>query len=94
MQRNEFIGEIMKVLLLLAALSVTPLMAEDGACTMDVQKFCGEIQPGAGQVSKCLKDHVHELSPDCKNTQTAVKEKPKKSKKTSKKSKTETSDGN
>ena len=39
----------------------------EGACTIDAEKFCSGFNPGGTQVRKCLKDHVHELSPDCKD---------------------------
>ena len=36
------------------------------ACAEDIQKFCKDIQPGGGRIAKCLKEHVCDLSPACK----------------------------
>lgn len=36
------------------------------ACAPDVQKLCGDVPPGSGQVAFCLGEHAAELSPACK----------------------------
>ena len=36
------------------------------ACQADIDKFCKGVDPGAGRLRDCLKTHVAELSPDCK----------------------------
>ena len=36
------------------------------ACSADLQKFCGEIEPGKGGRQKCLRSHRAEISPECK----------------------------
>lgn len=41
--------------------------AQDSACTADMQKFCANIEPGAGRVSKCLGEHSQELSAGCRD---------------------------
>jgi hypothetical protein len=35
-------------------------------CKIDVDKYCNDINPGAGRIIKCLKAHDSELNPDCK----------------------------
>ena len=62
------------------------LGTNEGVCSIDAEKFCGGIQAG-GEQAKCLLDHVHELSPDCKNRQIAPKEVFSKAKKPGKKAK-------
>lgn len=58
----------MKALLVTLFMIVSPvLLANEGACTIDAEKFCSGFDPKGEQVRKCLKDHVHELSPDCKD---------------------------
>jgi gas vesicle protein len=36
------------------------------ACADDIKKFCKDIKPGGGQITKCLKEHEHDLSAGCK----------------------------
>jgi hypothetical protein len=36
------------------------------ACADDIDKFCKDVQPGKGNIGKCLKEHKSELSPECK----------------------------
>jgi hypothetical protein len=36
------------------------------ACAADLQKFCGDIEPGKGGRQKCLRSHRAEISPECK----------------------------
>jgi hypothetical protein len=51
------------------AVSVVLLLAgiasADEACGGDVEKFCSNIKPGAGRVSRCLEEHESQLSPTC-----------------------------
>jgi hypothetical protein len=34
-------------------------------CNSDAKKFCGGIEPGKGQLAKCLNDYLPQLSPAC-----------------------------
>jgi hypothetical protein len=36
------------------------------ACADDIDKFCKEVQPGKGNIARCLKEHKSELSLACK----------------------------
>jgi len=46
--------------------SPVPTRAADRPCQGDVQKFCAGVQPGAGRIATCLKEHQAELSDLCK----------------------------
>jgi hypothetical protein len=37
------------------------------ACGADIQKFCPNIQPGAGRLRGCVRGHWMSLSKDCKS---------------------------
>lgn len=36
------------------------------ACAKDISKFCAGVTPGGGRLLKCLKPHVKELAPECR----------------------------
>lgn len=38
----------------------------DKACADDIDKFCKDVQPGRGNMARCLREHKDELSPECK----------------------------
>lgn len=44
-----------------------------GPCVDDVQKFCKDVQPGAGRIARCLKEHEADLSHACKRQMAEVK---------------------
>ncbi len=35
-------------------------------CAADIERYCKGIQPGEGRIAKCLKEHIEEISPDCR----------------------------
>src|SRR6267378_3159321 len=37
------------------------------ACEEDAQKFCAGVQPGAGRIVRCLRQHDNDLSAACRN---------------------------
>jgi hypothetical protein len=37
------------------------------ACEEDAQKFCAGVQPGAGRIVRCLRQHENDLSEACRN---------------------------
>jgi hypothetical protein len=36
------------------------------ACKADVEKLCPGVKPGEGRIKQCLKEHRHDVSPECK----------------------------
>lgn len=44
-----------------------------GPCVDDVQKFCKDVQPGAGRIARCLTEHEADLSHACKRQMAEVK---------------------
>jgi cysteine rich repeat protein len=40
-------------------------MTAAGPCQADMEKFCKEVQPGAGRPRQCLEEHEKDLSPEC-----------------------------
>lgn len=36
------------------------------ACWDDIERVCGEVQPGRGRIYQCLREHESELSEPCK----------------------------
>lgn len=40
-------------------------MASANECAQDAKKLCAGIEPGKGQLAKCLQDYATELSPNC-----------------------------
>ncbi len=55
---------LQKVILSVACLLAGIAYGQD-ACVADVEKFCDNITPGAGRVSRCLEEHEPELTPTC-----------------------------
>lgn len=35
------------------------------ACSADVKKLCGGVQPGGGRILQCMRSHQSEISSDC-----------------------------
>lgn len=35
------------------------------ACADDIDKFCKDVQPGKGNIARCLGEHRDALSPEC-----------------------------
>jgi hypothetical protein len=36
------------------------------ACAKDIAKFCAGVTPGGGRLMKCLKPHMNQLAPECR----------------------------
>jgi Cysteine rich repeat len=50
------------MVIVLASFAEPPSMK---ACNGDAKKFCSDVQPGNGNVMRCLKSHETELSAEC-----------------------------
>ena len=35
-------------------------------CAGDIERFCGNVEPGKGRIADCLKQNEAQLSPECK----------------------------
>ncbi len=40
--------------------------AQQNPCKADLERLCGDVQPGQGRIQACLKEHKDELSAECK----------------------------
>jgi hypothetical protein len=45
-----------------------------GHCEGDIAKFCGDVKPGEGQITRCLEKNKEQLSPECKTHIAQMKE--------------------
>jgi hypothetical protein len=53
----------------------TGILAQDfGPCSGDVMKFCQSVQPGQGDVSRCLVQNKQGLTPGCQSRLSALSE--------------------
>jgi Cysteine rich repeat len=43
-------------------------------CAADVQRLCPQLQPGHGAIAACLKDHMNDVSADCRSALAAMRE--------------------
>jgi len=68
-RRIAWIGTLVGAIPLLALAAGEPgpqgPQAARGACRADVQRLCGDVQPGSGGRRECLRQHQSELSPQC-----------------------------
>ncbi|GFH10065.1 uncharacterized protein HaLaN_05313 [Haematococcus lacustris] len=44
------------------------------ACRADVDRLCGEVEPGEGRVHQCLRAHRNQLSEDCRKEELLLEE--------------------
>ncbi|KAJ9517943.1 hypothetical protein QJQ45_004245 [Haematococcus lacustris] len=44
------------------------------ACRADVDRLCGEVEPGEGRVHQCLRAHHNQLSEDCRKEELLLEE--------------------
>jgi hypothetical protein len=60
---------MLKILSICGALSLllgSSAMAQSRVCASDIKKACADIEPGNGRVAACLKEHLKDLSDECK----------------------------
>jgi hypothetical protein len=50
-----------------APLQASPSLAQgvDPQCIDELQRQCGEVQPGGGRIQKCFEDKINNFSPMC-----------------------------
>ncbi|MBI3552542.1 MAG: hypothetical protein HY077_08480 [Elusimicrobia bacterium] len=55
--------------------SALPCAAHEGAdgkgdwpCQADSERLCGGVKPGGGRLAACLKEHLDEVSPECRDS--------------------------
>jgi hypothetical protein len=66
---------VLSVVVFLATLLAGTVVAQDlGPCAGDVKKFCQGVQPGQGDMSRCLTQNSANLSPNCKSRLSALSE--------------------
>jgi hypothetical protein len=53
-------------IVLLTLLVPTAVMAAEGPCKADKEKFCSNVKAAGGDMTACLKLHASELSSSCK----------------------------
>jgi hypothetical protein len=61
-------------LTMIALLVPTAAAMAKGACKDDKEKFCKDVIAGGGKPGPCLKEHINELSPACKEKLSKPKE--------------------
>jgi hypothetical protein len=59
---------------MIAFLVPTAAMAKNGACKTDKVKFCKDVKAAGGKVGDCLKKHIEEVAPSCKDSLNKPKE--------------------
>ncbi len=50
---------------IVALLILTTLEAKANSCAAEAQKYCAGVEPGRGQLARCLSDYQDSLSPKC-----------------------------
>ena len=56
----------MSVLILASVMAAAQPVTVRQACKADLQQNCAEVQPGAGQLRACVKEHFTAFSAPCK----------------------------
>jgi len=62
-----------------AQVPASPPQASPGAlriremCLGDIRRFCPDVQPGGGAIARCLRDHLSEVSLDCRTALAAAR---------------------
>lgn len=62
------VGMISTAALWMSLVVMTAKAAQgQGPCTSDMEKFCKDVQPGGGNIARCLKEHENDLSTACRH---------------------------
>jgi len=57
-----------------ASAQTAPNPNVQAACRGDVQRLCHGVQPGGGQIAKCLKAHLQQVSAGCQQAYAAARQ--------------------
>ena len=58
--------KMLSICVALSLLLVSSAMAQSRVCALDIKKACANIEPGNGRIAACLKEHLQDLSEQCK----------------------------
>ena len=70
---------ILAALAFAASCALAHHAAADGAkpreaCRADVERLCKGVHPGGGRIAKCMREHRSEISPDCRASLKAARD--------------------
>ena len=65
MMKTLAIAAVLTGALAMPAFAVQPTPAEEKYCDVDYRKYCNEDGIGSELLTLCMRQHGHELSPDC-----------------------------
>ena len=65
---------VLATVLCLTLSAVASAEQADRPCADDAAKLCKDVQPGQGNMARCLKEHAGELSPACQENIAKMKE--------------------